>query len=247
MRRRMFGSVTFISLGLFLLSACANTIHHVDVDKISANKNKVFQIGIVKVEGKHPFPWGDDVAKKITALERIPVEEICRTLTNNYAIQIDNYYVKTVRIVQEAQSGQAPSGPTGPGTTFSVNVSLSNGNPYFGNRAYEQKGLLERALTGGSPSIQNEDSGDMVYITYGFDNPPFTFKNDFYYEVMVKSDASILIHHRGSVAYVAMPMNGLAINYEGIWNNLISYADKINDALIKDINKYSASKNASSD
>jgi hypothetical protein len=214
-----------------LVIACSNK-HVVNVTEIEANKNKVFEIGIVKVEGQ-PYPFVDDVDKKKTALTQIPIEEICKTLSSAYGLQINPNVNREIRIAREKPSGQNAPAPD-PGR-FGITLASMSDNPYFGNKRYEEGGLMSK-LFAVPAKLQDEDVGEMVYLTYGFKPAAFSPKYEFYYKLVVKSNAEILIKHEGTVAVVPVPF-GLPFGIKSAaWKELISNAGRINEALKKDIN-----------
>jgi hypothetical protein len=205
------------------LSACA-TVHKVNIDAIEANKNKTFTIGIIKVTGSIPFPFGDDVDKKITVLQKVPIKEICDVLFANYGINVNPDFNKTIRTVEGEVSGRAWIGP--------LSFTIRDKNPYWGNKEYEEPGFLS------GPTIIGDDSGDTISITYSFRSGqglPWALKDIFYYEVTVKSDAEVLVQHMGEIATVDMPKKGLFLDLEGVWNDVTTYVEKIPEALARDI------------
>lgn len=220
MNKRLIIKVVFLFFVSLLFSACATTPHKVNIKAIEANKNKMFKLGIVKVEGRMPILGGDNVGKKIMALEKIPIKEICDILSSSYGLQINTEINKTVKTVKEQ-------------------MSLLSENPYWGNKEYRQTGSLEFMLTNKDTIIQDGDVGDVVYITYGYITVglPWALKDKFYYEIIVKSDATVLIDNKGTIAVVDIPKKGFILDSEGVWNNLVSYTDKITEALAKNINK----------
>ena len=218
-----------VNLTLLLLvlsiSACA-TAHKVNIDAIEANKNKTFTIGIIKVTGKPPLPFGDNVDKKITVLQKIPIKEICDVLFANYGIKVNPDFNRTIKVVDE-RSENYPH--------------VKGKNPYWGNKEYNEPGLLRRILFFAAPTIIDEDIGDTVSITYSFRmvGSPWALKDEMYYEITVRSDAEVLMLQKGIVATVDIPWKGLigdaqAIT-EFIWNGVNSHAEKIPEALARDI------------
>jgi hypothetical protein len=221
MKMPLIVNLTLLSLALSL-SACA-TAHKVNIDAIEANKNKTFTIGIIKVTGKTPF--GDNVDRKITVLQKIPIKEICDVLFANYGINVSPDFNRTIKVVDE-RSENPPH--------------VKGENPYWGNKEYNEPGLLSRIFFA-APTIIDEDIGDTVSITYSFRmvGPPWALKDESYYEITVKSDAEVLMLHKGIVATVDIPWKGLILNaqaiIEFIWNDVTSHADKIPEALARDI------------
>lgn len=202
------------------LSACA-TAHKVNIDAIEANKNKTFAIGIVKVTGQIFF-GGPLLDRKITVLQKIPVKEICDVLFANYGINVNSDFNRTIKVVDEWHENLG-----------NIKYPHSKGkNPYWGNKEYNEPGFLR-----GDPTIIDEDIGDTVSIIYSFRivGFPWALKDEFYYEIAVKSDAEVLMLHRGIVATVDIPKKGLFLDSEGVWNDVTTYAEKIPEALARDI------------
>jgi len=231
MRRLL--SLLLWGLAFLTISGCAT--HKVDIKAIEANRNKTFKVGMIKVAGRMPVPGGDNVGKKIEALEKIPVKGINDALGSRYGIRFDTYFDKTVKTVFEKVEGQGSSAPSS--ATISVKLNMMSENPYCGNKEYKKTGLLKDILPllAGS-AIEDEDVGDNIYITYGYKGG-LLFKDIFFYEVIVKSDDIVLVHQVGTVAEIDTPKKGLIIDINGVWNNFVTYADKITEALVRDINK----------
>jgi hypothetical protein len=187
---------------------------------------------MVKVAGRLPVPSGDSLDKKKIALEKIPIKQICDILFNNYGIKINADINRTIMTVNEDLDREYKDITP---TSSYINIMLSE-NPYLGNKKYDQAKLLGGIFTS-NPKIIDEDIGDTIYITYYYHSGglPWALKDEFYYKITVKSDANILLQHKGLVAEVDTPKKGLIIDIENIWNNFISYADKIPEALAKDI------------
>lgn len=222
-----------IPLLAFSLSACA-TAHKVNIDAIEANKNKTFTIGIIKVAGRAPF--SDNLGSKTNVLQKMPIKEICDVLAANYEINVNTTFDRTIKTVNEKMEGQGKAGSPSPG--ISVQIFIMSENPYWGNKEYKTSGFLSGMLMGGGPTIIDEDIGDTVNITYSFRSGvglPWALKDEFYYEIVIKSDAEVLVMHKGIIAKVDMPKKGLILDTEGIWNNFASYAEKIPEALVRDI------------
>jgi hypothetical protein len=211
--------LTLLLLALSL-SACA-TAHKVNIDAIEANKNKTFAIGIVKVTGQIFF-GGPLLDRKITVLQKIPVKEICDVLFANYGINVNSDFNRTIKVVDEWHENLG-----------NIKYPHSKGkNPYWGNKEYNEPGFLR-----GDPTIIDEDIGDTVSIIYSFRivGFPWALKDEFYYEIAVKSDAEVLMLHRGIVATVDIPKKGLFLDSEGVWNDVTTHAEKIPEALARDI------------
>jgi len=232
MKMPLFMKLTLLLFALSL-SACA-TVHKVNIEAIEANKNKTFTIGIVKVTGKTPY--GDNVDKKIAILQKVPIKEICDVLSANYGINVNPDFDRTIRTVEGEVSGRARIGP--------LRFTFRDENPYWGNKEYEEPSFLSVMFGSGRPTIRDEDIGDSVYITYNFGvaGPPWALKDEMYYGITVKSDAEVLMLHKGMVATVDIPWNGLMFWFgdfeaiiEFIWNDVNSHAEKIPEALARDI------------
>lgn len=227
MKMPLIANLTLLLLVLSI-SACA-TAHKVSIDAIEANKNKTFTIGIIKVTGKTPF--GDNVDRKVTVLQKIPVKEICDVLFANYGINVNSDFNRTIKVVDEWWESLG-----------NIKYPHSKGkNPYWGNKEYNEPGLLRRILLGGDPTIIDEDIGNTVSLFYSFRivGFPWALKDEFYYEITVKSDAEVLMLHKGIVATVDIPSKGLIGDLEAIvefiWNDVNSHAGKIPEALARDI------------
>jgi predicted small secreted protein len=221
MKKALIMKLTILLLALSL-SACA-TVHKVNIDVIEANKNKTFTIGIVKVTGRTPFGFGSPLLdRKITVLQKIPVKEICDVLFANYGINVNPDFNRTIKVVDE-RSENPPH--------------VKGENPYWGNKEYNEPGLLRRILFFEAPTIIDDDIGDTVSITYSFRvaGPPWALKDETNYEVTVKSDAEVLVQHMGEIATVDMPKKGLFLDLEGVWNDVTTYVEKIPEALARDI------------
>ena len=233
---RLSIALTFTAISLLLLTGCATTIHKVNASAIDANRSKVFLLGIVKVIGGSPIGFGDRVDKKKMALERMPIEEICSVLTSNFGIKVDTQVDKFVRTVKEPLNNQGNAVPasTLPGWSMSINITPQSENPYWGKKEYKQAGIS------GAPKLQDENTGNMVYITYEVrpDNKgvslPWSLKEIFYYDIRVTSDSTVLLHYAGPVAVVDMPKKGLIIDFEGYWDKMVSYVDRVPAAFAKD-------------
>lgn len=230
MKMALIMKLTILLLALSL-SACA-TAHKVNIDAIEANKNKTFTIGIVKVTGRTPLGFGSPLLdRKITVLQKIPVKEICDVLFANYGINVNSDVNRTIKVVDEWWENLG-----------NIKYPHSKGeNPYWGNKEYNKPGLLRRILLGGDPAIIDEDIGDTVSVIYSFRivGFPWALKDEFYYEITVKSDAEVLMLHKGIVATVDIPSKGhifspLAME-EYMWNDVISHAENIPEALARDI------------
>lgn len=87
------------------------------------------------------------------------------------------------------------------------------------------------------PSLQNDDTGDTVYITYNYssDGPLWALKDHYEYDILVKADDKVLLHHSGVVAVVENPGKHGSPDLDIAYNHLVFYADKIQIALTKDI------------
>jgi len=224
MKMPLIMKLTLLLLALSL-SACATT-HKVNIDAIEANKNKTFTIGIIKVTGKTPFPFGDNVDRKITVLQKIPIKEICDVLFANYGINVNPDFNRTIKVVDERSE---------------IYPHVKGENPYWGNKEYNEPGLLRRILFFQAPAIMDEDIGDTVSITYSFRmvGPPWALKDETYYEVTVRSNAEVLMLHKGIVATVDIPRKELIGDAEAIiefiWNDVNSHAENIPVALARDI------------
>ena len=234
----------WVILVLFF-SACG-TPNKINIAAIEANRDKVFKLGIVKVEGR-PLSLTsllkdeDEVQNKITALERIPIYEICDILSNKYGLQISTEVNMTVKIVEEDLPGSSKGGGMGgmrPQTGVQVQVVPKCQNPYWGNLEYRKTGYWEDLKTGKSFVIDKQGVSNLVNITYGFSSTPGirSTKETIYYIITIESEDEILVRHKGEIATIETPKKGFfEINAESIWNSFISHADKIDEALAKDL------------
>jgi hypothetical protein len=233
MRYRTSVTFAFALISLPLLMGCT-TIHKVNASAIETNRSKIFMLGMVKVSGGSAIGLGDRVDVKKKVLEKMPVEEICSVLTSNYGFKIDTQVDKTVKTVKEPLEGQGRAGP--PPAGLSVQIYILSENPYWGKKEYRQVGFL-KGIFAGEPKIQDENEGDMVYITYKFRSGglPWALKEIFSYDVLVKSGSTVLLHYAGPVATIDMPKKGLIIDFDGYWNEMICHVDKIPEVFAKDL------------
>ena len=223
-------------LSILLLSACASQyVHEVSLDGIDRNKDKTFKIGIVKVKGSLPTFNGDNVGIKKAILEKVPTQKICDLLVASYGLKIDANINNTIKIVEEKKEGQGDSGPVESG--LSIRVYAMEENPYWGAKVYQEPTGVSGWFSGGGPVIQDENVGDFIYITYGMrvSGMAWSVKNEFYYEVMAKSDAQVLVLHKGIVAVVDIARKSVFGDDQADWDNFAVYVDKIPEALGKDI------------
>jgi hypothetical protein len=147
----------------------------------------------------------------------------------NYGIKVNQDFNRTIKVVDEWWENLG-----------NIKYPHSKGeNPYWGNKEYNKPGLLRRILW--DPAIIDEDIGDTVSVIYSFRivGFPWALKDEFYYEIKVKSDAEVLILHKGIVATVDIPWKGHILApqalEEYIWNDVTSHAEKIPEALARDI------------
>jgi hypothetical protein len=155
------------------------------------------------VTGKTPFGVGSPLSdKKITVLQKVPIREICDVRFANYGINVNPDFNRTIRTVEGEVIGRASIGPFRP--------VFRDENPYWGNKEYEEPSFLSAMFGSGVPTIRDEDIGDTVSIMYSFRvaGPPWALKDETYYEVTVKSDAEVLMLHKGIVATIDIPWKG---------------------------------------
>lgn len=219
---------------LILIPACAKD-HVVNIDEIERNKSKTFNIGIVKAAGRRWSFYGDNLNKKEEALKRIPVKDICNLLAKNYGLKINTQADLTTKIVKEDE-GQSYAPPSSygssSGTSYYIQLKvMKSDNPYFGNKEYSETGMLKGLFV--NPSLKGEDVGNTVDIVYSYFVDGFPLKDKYYYQVSVKSDDKVLIYHYGAVAVHSYDDADVA------YSRLVSYADKIPEALARDLRKNS--------
>lgn len=239
---KYFQKIGFWVILVLFFSACG-TPHKINTAAIEANRDKMFKLGIVKVEGRPVSPQSffkdkDEVRNKISALERIPISEICDILSNKYGLQISTEVDKTVRIVEEDLPDSSKGWGMRPQSGVHVQASLTCQNPYWGNVEYRETGYWEGLKSGNSFVIDKQGVSNLVNITYGFSSTPGirSTKEFIYYIITIESDDDILVRHKGEIATIKTPKKGLLeMDSEGIWNSFISYADKIDEALAKDL------------
>ncbi len=81
-----------LSASLVMLLACSPSVHYY-TDQLDTNKDKTFQLRMVKVAGGflQYFKRGaeDNVRIKELALKNIPVADIINTLSEHYGLKID--------------------------------------------------------------------------------------------------------------------------------------------------------------
>jgi hypothetical protein len=217
MKKGIVNQMIMIGLSPFLVG-CATT-PTVNTHALDARKNQTFSIGMVKVEGQRPM--FDNLDRKKQALEKIPVTNICHILSKKFGLKTNLDVDRTVKVVKECGI-------------------LDGGNPYWGVKHYEYPSFLKGFASGNnSECIKDEDTGNMIYITYRLDetNPLHAFTDSYSYEILVKSDADILLRFRGLVARVPTPKKGLSLDMDGSWKNFVSYADNIAQVFEEDVDK----------
>lgn len=220
------GKIAFFCGLLLLMAACAKN-HEVNTAQIELRKDKTFRIGIVKVEGRR---WGlfdkDNLEKKKEALAKVPVNDICAVLSAKYGLRIDTQLNNTVKVVSEGEGGGR--GYAGSGGFFLRPIVMRSDNPYIGNKEYSDNGVVKSIFV--DPSLKEEGLGDTVDIIYSYSQSSGIPRKDVYhYDITVKSNDTVLIHHDDDVAVLDYADN------DEIYKRLVSYADKITDALNQDI------------
>jgi hypothetical protein len=215
--------IVFLIIAASLLSGCATQNRHiVNSEALKLNMQRAFKIGAVKVVvAKNLTPFGNEIDRKIDALNVIPIEAICNTLESTYGIRIDSTTDNTVRIISKLDESK---------TTY-------YGTPYYGNVLYTEHSFL-KSLFGLCPSIiKNKSPKDVVNITYGLREPSFKMKLTYWYSVNVRSDDQEIISHSGIIANTPSPKKYLFLDLEAVLNELVINAKKIHTILIKDITK----------
>lgn len=78
-------------------------------------------------------------------------------------------------------------------------------------------------------------------MTYGYRSGglPWALKDEFYYDITVKSDLDVLLQRKGAVAVVPAPKKGIILDNDGVWNNFVAYTDQVDDALVRDLKQTS--------
>lgn len=203
-----------------LLSGCM-TAHKINPGKIDTSET--YRIGVVKVAGAVPIPFGNHIEKKIQALNNIQYEEICKIIQNKYGI-----YIKT-EILDK---------------TPKILVEYENNNPiknvYFGNDLFEQKSPIPIAGLFNYYKRQNVDGKNYIDITYyitGSSNPLKPSLKS-YYNIVVRKNNEDIIIHKDKVSEAKVPMLAifnLVEELDVLWNSIISSARDIDEALLRDI------------
>ncbi|MGA1840608.1 MAG: hypothetical protein ACMUIU_08280 [bacterium] len=226
---------SLFSLLLFFCS-CATSSHKVNFKKIQENKNKTFKLNMVKVAGCKGSYRDDYIKNKKDALEKIPIDKICNTLNSHYGLEIDTNIDKTTQIAYDCvecgfgESSTGGSSHPGTGVHLKINIQPTCQNPYWGYIEPTQ-GILNRIFKGFEESEISQPS-EIIEITYGCgqsDASRLLFDTKLEYQVIIKTKDKILVKHKGIVESFK--------KQKDMWDNIISCTDKINDALIRDINK----------
>lgn len=219
-------------MAIIISSAC--TTHKADIRMLELKKGSIFEVAIVEVEGRLPYPKAlmpeaNDVEKKAAALQKIQIDEISDILSSEYGLQIDRNVNKTIRNID----------------------GIKEQIIYLGNRDYVscfdlKKILLEEIYY----CIKNENVGDYIWIIYGFTilhGAPWKLKNRIYYQVLVKSDGNVLLRHSGNIAVIDLGLSYSPKNIDNnlarmklAWDELIRHADQVDEALSRDIAKTKA-------
>lgn len=211
----------------FVVSAC--TTHNVDLKSIDAHKDKVFKIGVVKSYGCIPF--SDNTESKKIALTKIPINDVCGTIANHYGIIIDPNSDKEIKIVKETIGSKGAMLSSKP---ITITISPTCNNPYYGNKEYRKLGFFEGFFAGEDYKI-DDDKGEIINVIYSIDQSPNPFDQyfSFNYEIIVKSDGDVLIQHKDKISIVQIQT--LEFNFSYIWEPYIFNAEKINEALKRDL------------
>jgi hypothetical protein len=231
--------VTILCFVIFIVAGCS-TSQKVNFDVLQECKNKTFKIGVVKTgAGGGVVPFGY-IEQKQEALARIPIDEICSTLNERYALNIDTNVDRSAKVVKEPSAGGAPPHRVGGG--FSINIKTPAENAYYGNLEYANtnSALL---LLGRNSTINNAQAfPDIVNVTYWMDsNKDLGLKTSFLYSIHVKSYGKDVLVLKGIVASVSSQTGWFGTLKAGGWDAYIEYAGQINEALKRDLDE--ASKN----
>lgn len=207
--------ITPLILTTLLLVGCTTIMKTVNMEEIKAHEGKVFQLGIVMVCSECPIGLKVRLDKNLEALERMPIEEICSVLRTEYNIEVDTRADHTTK-------------------------TLWKKYPYWGKSTYVPDRTRSRwPFAGGT--IQDENEGCMVYIAYAArpDNKgtqlPWSLKETFYYDVLVKSDETVLLHLWDPIEVIDMPKKKLIIDFAGYWDEMVAHVDTIPEALKRGI------------
>lgn len=230
----ILSALLFISL---VASGCA-TSQRVNLEVLEASKAKTFKLGVVKAAGSLPsipFAGSSHLSAKEKALARIPIEDICATLKEEYALQIDTNVDRTPKVVKERSGNGTAPPPTRAG--FTINLQPTTENAYYGNIEYDNASTIWLMLGGNSKTKNDQDVPEIMNVSYGFEVAPFTFKAYFLYAITIKSSGKDVLSLTGIVETIPLPMKGLIIDEDGIWNEYVEYATRINNALKRDLLK----------
>ena len=215
---------------------CA-TSQKVNIEVLETCKTKTFKLGVVKAAGSTAIPFeGSRISEKKRALEKIPIEDVCQTLHEKYALKIDTNISKVPNVVKERTGSSGTSQLSGQ-TGFSINLQPTTENAYYGNLEYDNASTLWLML-GGNSKVTNENGvPDVVNLTYSMeDDPvPFSFRTRFLYSIRIKSSGQDVLGIKGIVDTIPTPNNGLVLDPNGLWDEYVKYAGRINDALKRDL------------
>lgn len=226
-----------ISVAL-VISGCA-TAQKVNLEALNAAKAKPFELGVIKSAGSFSaigVGWPSHIKEKEKALARIPIEEICATLKEQYSLQIDTNLDRTPKVVLERiGNGIAPPPSTRAGLSLSLNMHPITENAYYGNLEYDDTSALWLMFVGNSKTKNDQDVPDVVNVTYGLEVASLGFKVRFLYAINVKSSGKDVLSLKGIVETISMPRKGVLYDEDSVWNEYVHYASNINDALKRDL------------
>jgi hypothetical protein len=218
---------------LLFFSSCATFSHKVNFKEIKENKNKIFKLNMVKVVGCKGLYRDDYIEKKRGALEKIPIDKICNTLNSYYGLEIDTNINKTIQIAYECvECGfKKSSNGASPHSGVTVTIQPTCQNPYWGYIEPPQD-ILNNIIFKMFKKPKISQLSEIIEITYGCcqsDASRMLFDTKLEYQVIIKTKDKVLVKHRGIVESFKKQKN--------MWDNIVSYTDKINEALVRDINK----------
>jgi hypothetical protein len=242
----LFRSIHILSIIMFFIgfTGCT-TSQKVNLSVLEGCKNKTFKLGVVKAAVNcQTTPFGPDIEQKKKALARIPIEEICSTLNEQYALKIDTNVDRSPRVVEESfGSGETyPATPVSGGLHLSIHLRPTTENAYYGNLIYDNSSTFWLMLGGDTKTNNDEAVPDVVNVTYWMENQAFSFKTKLLYSIHMKSSGQDVLALTGIVESVPIQMGLFSEQKADSWDVYIEYAGHIKEALERDLTE-AAKKN----
>ena len=194
-----------------------------DLHKIDSAGQKIFKLGVVKAAGDISVPFTGRLPKKKEALNRIPVEEICSILFNEYGLEVDISVDRTIKIAKERVDVAGHQGTT--------QLYTYCKNPYYGNLEYLDVHPILLVFGADTNIIADPSVTDFLNITYTFEIVPFIFKVRFLYNIVIKSSSDELLSIQGAVASIPLPRKGLFGDTDAVWDAYVKHAAHIDEVL----------------